>query len=120
MRIYTFDRNVGHELKRSGSIGVTFTPVLRDVQEAYVACLYLDPHGVIGRHEAAANQLLLVVEGSGMVTGAEARPVAIGAGQAVFWRRGEMHETRAGEGGLKALVVEGTGVRPGCVMLLSP
>jgi quercetin dioxygenase-like cupin family protein len=119
MRVYTFDRAAGHNIKRFGSQGVTFTPILRDVEAAYVACIYLDPHGVIGRHEAAADQLLLVVQGSGVVCGAQATQVDIKAGQAAFWRKGETHETRAGEAGLMARVVEGDGVKPGCVMLLS-
>jgi hypothetical protein len=31
----------------------------------YLACFYLEPHGVIGGHEAANRQLLLIIRGDG-------------------------------------------------------
>jgi quercetin dioxygenase-like cupin family protein len=75
--------------------------------------MYLEPTGVISRHEAAMDQLLLVVDGSATVSGAEMQAVEVVPGCAVFWERGEMHETRAGAGGLVAVVLEGRGYDPG-------
>ncbi|MGE3075431.1 MAG: hypothetical protein AB7N24_16870 [Dehalococcoidia bacterium] len=67
----------------------------------------LAPHGVLGRHEAVGDQLFLVVAGDGTVSGDNQADTRIHAGMAACWSAGEMHETRAGEHGLVALVLEG-------------
>jgi quercetin dioxygenase-like cupin family protein len=107
MRIYRFDATKGRPIERFGSRGVMFSPILRDAEQVRVASMQLEPNGVIGRHEATVEQLFLVVGGEGVVTGAASEPLAVGPGCAVFWQRGEMHETRAGPMGLLAIVVEG-------------
>ena len=73
---------------------------------------------LIGSHEATVAQLLLVVRGSGEVTGSESQPARVGPGCAVFWRGGETHETRAHEDGLTAVVIEGEHLDPEKVMKL--
>jgi quercetin dioxygenase-like cupin family protein len=107
MQIYRFDPAAGWPIDRFGSRGVTFSPILRDAEQVRVGAMHLEPNGVIGRHEATVEQLFLVVGGEGLVTGAASEPAAVGAGCAVFWGQGEMHETRAGAMGLLAIVVEG-------------
>lgn len=73
----------------------------------------LAPFGVLGRHEAEANQVLVVVEGAGTVSGGDGVDVPIEAGTAASWSAGETHETRAGDEGLWALVLEGDFDLPG-------
>lgn len=119
MRIYRFGRDAGRPVERHGSRGVVFSPIVHRAEEAYAGCMYLEPGGVIGRHEAAMDQLLLVVGGSAFVSGAGTEAVEVVSGCAVFWERGEVHETRAGAGGLVAVVLEGTGYDPGRSMPLS-
>ena len=67
--------------------------------------------GRIARHTADVPQLLAVLEGSGVVSGADGVEEPIGAGEAVVWAEGEEHETRS-DGGLVALVLEGPGLLP--------
>ncbi len=76
------------------------------VSDAHLSMVRLRPHGVIGRHPAAARQLLAVVSGDATVSGHDDRPVSIGPGQAAVWEPGEPHRT-ASVDGLVALVLEG-------------
>ena len=50
--------------------------------------------------------MLAVLEGSGEVSGAGGVVEPIAAGEAVFWHKGEEHETMS-VAGLTALIIEG-------------
>ena len=91
------------------------THVLRTRDGVQAGIAQLPPGGRIGRHAAAANQLLLVIAGSGSVSGVDGVRVDIVAGDAAFWTEGEAHETSSGDG-LTALVLEGPGVRPAALL----
>jgi quercetin dioxygenase-like cupin family protein len=94
-----------------GQFGSRFdiAPLLRIAGGAHVALARLPPAGLIGRHPAVSGQLLIVVEGSGWVSGegGERQPIAPGDG--VFWSAGEEHETGS-DGGLTAILIEGPDV----------
>ncbi|HEY1368930.1 MAG TPA: cupin domain-containing protein [Gaiellaceae bacterium] len=75
------------------------------------ACFRVEAGGRIARHLAAVDQILAVVEGTGWVSGDDGREERIAAGEAVFWRRGESHETRT-ETGLTAIVIEAESLAP--------
>ena len=72
-----------------------------------VQVAHLGPGGRIGRHAAIAGQVFCVVAGSGWVSGDDDERVAIAAGLAAYWRKGENHAAGS-ETGLTAVVVEGT------------
>lgn len=116
MLIYDFSPAAGRAIENFGSRGAKISPVLRDAVPLHVACMHLEAGGRLGSHEATVDQLLLVVSGGGVVTGEEAQPTEVGPGCAVFWRGGETHETRAGEEGMTAIVVQGEGLDPAKVM----
>jgi quercetin dioxygenase-like cupin family protein len=118
MRLYSFSRDVGRSVAQFGSQGVVFAPILFEQKQAYAGCMYLEPHGTIGRHESAMDQILLVVQGAAFVTGGDGEQVAVTAGCAVSWQGGEMHETRATAEGLMAVVIEGERLDPGRSMPL--
>jgi quercetin dioxygenase-like cupin family protein len=89
------------EIEHFGSHGFTHSRIARgDVQ---VSKAELD--GVIGGHEAASRQLLVVLAGRVEVSTHDER-VELGAGEAVEWREGEWHETRSLERST-ILLVEG-------------
>ena len=114
MKQVDFSPERGWEIDDFGSVAGRISPLTAPlVQGAPVqaACFRLGPGGRIGRHPASVCQLLAVVEGSGWVSGTDGTPEAIAAGQAVWWDRGEEHETWTDEG-LTAIVIEGDGVRP--------
>ncbi|AKU18912.1 hypothetical protein VV02_13630 [Luteipulveratus mongoliensis] len=76
-------------------------------EPAHVAVLTLGPDGLIGRHPAVGEQLLVVLTGSARVSGADGATAIVSPGRAVLWHADEEHETEAGSEGLTALVVEG-------------
>jgi quercetin dioxygenase-like cupin family protein len=87
---------------------VTIAPLTAPgpVQAAF---FYVAAGGRIARHPAVMPQLLAVVAGEGLVSGAEGDFEPIAAGEAVFWAAGEEHET-VSDYGLTALVVEAEGL----------
>jgi quercetin dioxygenase-like cupin family protein len=84
------------------SRGFTHSRIARgDVQ---VSVAELD--GVIGGHEAASSQLLVVLRGR-VEASTRNESEQLGTGAAVGWEAGEWHETRSLEPSL-VLLVEGT------------
>ena len=80
-----------------------FTHTRVAVGEAHVSLAELD--GVIGGHDAASQQRLVVVRGRVEVATRDERAV-LGVGEAVEWQEGEWHETRSLEPST-LLLVEG-------------
>lgn len=109
----SFEPEAGRALDAYGSRGLTLsplTPPLAQGASVQAACFRLAPEGRIGRHPASVPQLLVVVGGSGWVSGRDSEAHPIRAGEAVWWEAGEEHETWTDEG-LTAIVIEGEGVR---------
>jgi quercetin dioxygenase-like cupin family protein len=89
--------------------GATVAPLTRSIVEGspiQAAIFRVAPGGRVARHSAKVPQILAVLEGSGVVSGPDARGEPIAAGEAVFWSQGEVHETISA-GGLTALIIEG-------------
>jgi quercetin dioxygenase-like cupin family protein len=90
------------EIEHFGSKGFRHTRVARgDIQ---VSLVELD--GVIGGHDAASRQLLVVVRGR-VVAATRDEAAELHVGEAVVWGEGEWHETRSLEPSTICLV-EGT------------
>ena len=87
------------------SRGATIAGIARCSGHVQVAFLELEPGGVVGMHEAACPQLLLIVGGEARVRSGDDEPIALAQGHGVFWAAGELHET-VSEVGLTAIVVE--------------
>ena len=88
---------------------VTVAPLTSPFEEGALvqaAIFRFEPGGRLRRHPATFPQILAVLEGSGEVSGADGADEPIETGEAVFWHRGEEHETRSA-GGLTALIIEG-------------
>ena len=75
------------------------------VAVGHVQVSYAELDGVIGGHDAASRQLLLVLAGS---VGCSSRDdsLELGVGEAVEWQEGEWHETRSLEQS-RLLLIEG-------------
>ena len=102
----------GRRVEHYGSRGFTHFRVGLIEGSAVLGYVQLEEGGVIGRHPAPAPQLLIVVDGSGYVSGADGAEQGIAAGEAVHWELGEEHETRADKG-LVAVVVEAESLQLG-------
>jgi GrpB-like predicted nucleotidyltransferase (UPF0157 family) len=105
LRIHRFDVDVSIPITSFGSrfsIGPLTSPDAR----VRVQILHLPAGGVIGRHEAAATQLVACVAGSGRVSGADGSWRDLEPGYAATWEPGEEHETRS-EDGMTLVCIEG-------------
>lgn len=104
MKILTIDPGKAHDIEAYGSQGFALTHIV--VGQARLSHAVLAPGGHIGRHQASQQQLFLVIDGEGEVSGDDGVFHAISAGQAALWQVGEEHETRT-ETGLTATLFEG-------------
>jgi mannose-6-phosphate isomerase-like protein (cupin superfamily) len=94
-------RLASRAIEHFDSRGFTHTRVA--IGEGQVSLAELD--GLIGGHDAASAQLLVVVRGRVEVATRDER-VELGVGEAVEWQEGEWHETRSLEPST-LLLVEG-------------
>ncbi|MCL6442223.1 MAG: cupin domain-containing protein [Alicyclobacillus sp.] len=110
MIIFRFGPEVGKRITLYDSNFIMSRIVITD-KPAHIGCMHLEAGDVIGLHEATSLQLLLIVHGQGSVRGDSEEEVHVASGDAVFWRKGEWHETKT-EHGLMAIVVESDELNP--------
>jgi hypothetical protein len=55
---------------------------------AHIGCMHLGESGVIGYHQAVVPQLLLIVNGEGLVRGDAEVFNKVECGDAVYWEKG--------------------------------
>ncbi|MCW9129901.1 cupin [Bacillus paramycoides] len=104
MKIFDFSEKVGKHISAFQS-NFIMSKILKHQGNIHIGAMHLQENGIIGYHEAVVSQLLLIVQGEGFVCSADKEKVKIEAGQAVFWEKGELHETST-ENGLMAIVIE--------------
>ncbi|PFB31578.1 cupin [Bacillus cereus] len=104
MKIFDFSEKVGKKISAFQS-NFIISKILNHQGNVHIGAMHLRENGIIGYHEAVASQLLLIVDGEGYVCGADKEKVKVKAGQAVFWEKGEFHETST-EKGLMGIVME--------------
>ncbi|TYS68251.1 cupin domain-containing protein [Sutcliffiella horikoshii] len=105
MKFFRFDKEVGFPIKHYDSQAAHFIKVSRNKQENSIGFIQLDAGGVVGYHQATVQQLFIVVQGEGWVTGTDRERISIRSGEGVMWEEGEWHESGS-ESGMLALVVE--------------
>ncbi|MGG3446267.1 cupin [Bacillus nitratireducens] len=104
MKIFDFSAEVGKHISAFQS-NFIMSKILNHQGNIHIGAMHLQENGIIGYHEAVVSQLLLIVDGEGYVCGADKEKVKVEVGQAVFWEKGELHETST-EKGLMAIVIE--------------
>ncbi|PFB70551.1 cupin [Bacillus cereus] len=104
MKIFDFSEKVGKKITAFQS-NFIMSKIVNHQGNIHIGAMHLRENGIIGYHEAVVSQLLLIVDGDGYVCGADKEKVKVEAGQAVFWKKGELHETST-EHGLMAIVME--------------
>ncbi|MET8148223.1 cupin domain-containing protein [Actinoplanes sp. NPDC049668] len=100
----SFDVVAGRSVDAYGSVGVTAQTVLRGDAFA-VTVLHVAAGGEVGNHPAPMDQLMMITAGRGAVRTGGAGWEDVSSGQAVLWRAGEEHTTRAVEE-ITAVVIE--------------
>jgi quercetin dioxygenase-like cupin family protein len=115
MKIYRFDKETGTPLEEHGSSAANISNIASINEPSSVKCIHLEANGLVGSHPAESAQILLVVQGEGHLRGEGAIRTPIRAGQAVYWERGEWHETST-DSGMMAIVIEGEDLDPGMLV----
>ncbi|EJP97160.1 hypothetical protein [Bacillus cereus] len=116
MKIFDFSEKMGKHISVFQS-NFIMSKILNHQGNIHIGAMHLQENGIIGYHEAVVSQLLLIVDGEGYVCGANKEKVKIEAGQAVFWEKGELHETST-EKGLMTIVIESDGLENGISMMI--
>ncbi|SDS06137.1 hypothetical protein [Microlunatus soli] len=106
MRILDLGTAELHPVHRFDSNGFMIGKITAAAGPTRISQLRLAPGGVVGRHPAVQDQLLIPLQGDALVTGSDGAQSSIAPGRAAAWTDGEQHETRT-TAGLWALVVEG-------------
>lgn len=73
-----------------GSRGVTVARVAQSPASA-ATLIRISPAGLLGRHRAPVDQVVLVIGGAGWVAGPDDIPETVTAGDIVRWSAGELH-----------------------------
>lgn len=112
MKLFRFDARVGHEIGKFESVHFILSTIAHLKGEALVSCIHLAENGVAGNHQTITPQLMLVAQGEGVVRAEKQEPVDISPGMAVYWEKGEWHETSTCSG-LTAIIIECEQLNPG-------
>ncbi|WP_203333489.1 cupin domain-containing protein [Planococcus beigongshangi] len=114
MEFYKFNKSSGKKISKFDSDFI-MSRILQTDKPANIGCIHLEENGVVGYHQAVTPQLLLVVSGEGSVRGEMDEYFYVGVGDAVFWNKGEWHETKS-ESGMTAIVIESEALEPASFM----
>ncbi|MGL4818921.1 MAG: cupin domain-containing protein [Bacilli bacterium] len=105
MKIYSFDQSYGKKISAFQS-NFMMVPIVRQQRECSIAYVTLEANNHIGWHQAPCEQILLVLSGEGDVRGDKTDFQKVVPGDAVFWSKGEWHETQSLTG-MSAMMIEG-------------
>ena len=105
MRILDLGPRVAERITNFDSKGASSVPVAHGSGESHFYVLRFEAGGQIGRHPAGPAQLLIAVEGSGWVEGADGRRMALRRGEAACFEPGEMH-AKGSDVGMTAIMVQ--------------
>ncbi len=111
MKVYNFDKETGKEITSFNSKESIFSKIIQHNKPVHIGCMFIGPEGIVGLHKATINQLFLVLNGQGWVTGKEGIRFNIQSGKAAYWESGEIHESGS-ELGMTVIVIEGEDLEP--------
>ena len=110
MELYRFGKEIGKEITHYES-NFIMSQITEVNQIVKISCMYLGADGRIGYHQATVPQLLLVIHGQGYVRNEEKEYIDVKSGDAVFFNKGEWHETNTITG-MTAIVIEAEELNP--------
>lgn len=111
MQFFKFNKESGKEIGNYHSEFAIYSRIIRTSDSAQIGCIYIEPNGVVGYHEAPLPQLFLIVQGQGWVTSEDREKVFVTQGDCVFWEKGEGHESNS-DIGMTAIVIESLTLDP--------
>lgn len=116
MEFYRFDKETGKKISKFNSDFV-MSRIIQTEKVTNIGCMHLEAGSVIGYHQAVVPQILLIMVGEGYVRGEKDEYFKVQAGDAVFWKKDEWHETKTNIG-LTAIVIESEELTPSSYMTL--
>jgi quercetin dioxygenase-like cupin family protein len=114
MKFYNFNKESGKQIREFNSDFI-MTRIIQTNKNASIGCMHLGENGLIGFHKAVGPQLLLILNGEGLVSINQEEYYKVQPGDAVFWEKNEWHETKS-ENGLTAIVIESEELNPSAFM----
>ncbi|PEB64528.1 cupin [Priestia megaterium] len=111
MEIYKLNKENGKKVEKYDSSLATYLKLIQTNEIANIGCMYIEPKGILGHHQAPISQLFVVVQGEGWVTGEDQNQINIKAGEAAFWVKGEWH-TSGSNGGMTAILIQSESLNP--------
>ncbi len=114
MEFYRFDKETGRRISKFNSDFV-MSRIIQTEKVTHIGCMHLEANGIIGYHQAVVPQILLIMVGEGYVRGEKDEYFKVQAGDAVFWKKDEWHETKTNKG-LTAIVIESEELNPSSYM----
>lgn len=116
MKFFSFHKESGKNISKFNSDFI-MSRIIQTNKAASIGCMHLGENGLIGYHQAVGPQLLLILNGEGLVTIDQKEYFKVQPGDAVFWEKDEWHETKS-ENGLIAIVIESEELNPSTYMAL--
>ena len=111
MKLFRFDSDSSRPIDLYGSRSLLMSGLARTAADTRVDVMHIGADGLVGVHEAQANQIFAVVQGTGWVRGGTGHQVQVNAGIAAFLEAGERHESGSEEG-MTVVAIEGPEVDP--------
>lgn len=115
MKIFQVNKETGRKMTAFDS-NFILSHITQTEKAARIVCMHLEENGVIGYHQAAMPQLLLIISGESFVRGNDDEYLKVHHGDAVFWEKDEWHETKT-KTGLTAIVIESDELNTSALML---
>jgi quercetin dioxygenase-like cupin family protein len=116
MEFYKFNKDSGKKISKYNSDFI-MSRIIQTNKTTNIGTMYLDKNGIVGYHQAAVPQLLLILNGEGYVRNEKDEYFKVESGDAVFWEKDEWHETKTAIG-LTGIVIESEELTPALFMPL--
>lgn len=116
MDFYSFSKDNGMKISKFNS-DLIMSRIIQTDKATNIGCMHLEENDVVGYHKAEVPQLLLILNGEGYVRNEKEVYIKVKPGDAMFWEKGEWHETKTDKG-LTAIVIESVELNPSLFMPL--
>jgi quercetin dioxygenase-like cupin family protein len=111
MKIFQFGLDDSQPMEKYQSKSIRYSRIIQTIEQSTIGCIHIEPEGTVGYHEAPIPQLFLVVQGQGWVRGEKSNRTIVSAGDAVYWEKGEGHESGS-ELGMSAIIIQSDKLNP--------
>ncbi len=105
IRLVDFTAASGRPIEQYSSIDASAVELAHGAGDSHAYAVHIARGGVIGPHPAGYDQLFLVVQGSGWISGADGVRHDVGSLRGAFVPKGEVH-AKGSDAGMVAVMVQ--------------